>query len=203
MEKVICSGGQVWTSERAATHLNYIRKLWNDVRAADAAGKSLAQIQDEFSLDTEFAFVKQMQVYLDNGDDWVRPQHRAHVNIFYLQGKNLATDFLKKEMKRTTVTDAIRTLRQKLNAGSDIYIDENLVNAFGYELLRSDDVLAAIEIFKFNAERFPESFNVYDSLGEAYMKNGDIEPAIRNYQKSLGINPENTNAQEMLIKLKK
>jgi predicted negative regulator of RcsB-dependent stress response len=43
---------------------------------------------------------------------------------------------------------------------------------------------------------------VYDSLGEAYMKKGDKEKAIENYQKSLGLNPNNTNAREMLKKLK-
>jgi tetratricopeptide (TPR) repeat protein len=201
VEKVICSGNQVWTSDRAAAHLHYIRKLWNDVRKTDTAGKSLARIQEELSLDTEFAFVKQMPVYLNNGDDWVRPQHKAHINIFYLQGKDLATEFLRKEMKQSSMTDALRMLKQQLNAGSRIYYDENLLNAFGYELLRSGSVREAIGIFKFNVELYPESSNVYDSLGEAYMKNGETGPAIQNYTKSLEINPDNTNAREMLNSL--
>jgi tetratricopeptide (TPR) repeat protein len=53
----------------------------------------------------------------------------------------------------------------------------------------------------FNVEAFPESFNVYDSLGEAYMNSGDTEKAIINYQKSLELNLENNNAKEMLKKL--
>jgi len=203
VDKVICSGNQVWTNDRAATHLHYIRKLWHDIRQADAAGKSLARIREELSLDTEFAFVQQMPVYLDNSDKWVRPQHQAHVNIFFLQGKNLATEFLKKEMKQTSVSDALRMLRQQINADSKIYYDENLLNAFGYELLRSGKVPGAIEIFKFNVELYPGSSNVYDSLGEAYMTSGESELAIQNYKKSLEINPENTNAKEMLIRLKK
>ena len=105
-------------------------------------------------------------------------------------------------MEQTSVTDAVRLLRQQLNAGSDIYIDEILMNAFGYELLRSGSVREAIEIFKFNVELYPELFNVYDSLGEAYMKSGESELAIQNYKKSLEINPENSNAKEMLIRLK-
>ncbi len=201
VEKVICSINQVWTSDRAATHLHYIRKLWNDVRKADIAGKSLARIQEALSIDAEYAFVKQMQVYLDNGDEWVRPQHQAHINIFFLQGKNLATEFLKKEMNQTSLTDALRMLKQQLKAGSDIYFDELLINAFGYELLTSGKVREAVEIFKFNVEMFPESSNVYDSLAEAYMKSGESELAIQNYKKSLGINPENSNAREMLMKL--
>ena len=60
----------------------------------------------------------------------------------------------------------------------------------------------AIEIFKLNAEAYPESSNVYDSLGEAYMMNGNTDMAIANYEKSLELNPDNTNAVEKLKELK-
>ena len=58
-------------------------------------------------------------------------------------------------------------------------------------------------IFKLNVELYPESANVYDSLGEAYMNSGNSKKAIKNYQKSLELNPENNNAKEMLIALEK
>jgi len=79
---------------------------------------------------------------------------------------------------------------------------ENQLNVLGYDLLNMGKVKEAIEIFKQNVVSFPESFNVYDSLGEAYMINGDIELAIENYEKSLGINPNNENGLKMLEKLK-
>lgn len=203
VDRVICSGNQLWTKERAATHLHYIRKLWNDVRTADADGKSLAQIHKLLSLDTEYSFVKQMPIYLENNDEWVRPQHQAHINIFFLQGKNLATEFLKKEMEQTSLADALQKLKQERNEGSDLYFDENMINGFGYELLGTGKVSEAIEIFKFNVEQFPESFNVYDSLGEGFMKSGDKENAIRNYKKSLELNQHNENAKEILKALEK
>jgi cytochrome c-type biogenesis protein CcmH/NrfG len=49
---------------------------------------------------------------------------------------------------------------------------------------------------------YPQSGNVYDSLGEAYMKAGQKELAIQNYEKSLQLEPKNENAIEMLKKLK-
>jgi cytochrome c-type biogenesis protein CcmH/NrfG len=61
----------------------------------------------------------------------------------------------------------------------------------------------AIEVFKLNVELHPDSFNVYDSLGEAYMNSGDIKNAVNNYKKSLELNPDNANAKEMLKKLEK
>ena len=60
----------------------------------------------------------------------------------------------------------------------------------------------AIEIFKVNVEEFPGAYNVYDSLGEAYMINGDTKLAIKNYEISLRINPKNDNAKKMIEKMK-
>jgi tetratricopeptide (TPR) repeat protein len=59
----------------------------------------------------------------------------------------------------------------------------------------------AIALFKINVEFYPKSSNVYDSLAEAYMTNGDKDLAIENYKKSLELNPQNSNAREMLKKL--
>ncbi len=61
---------------------------------------------------------------------------------------------------------------------------------------------AAIKIFKFNVELYPGSANVYDSLGEAYLKNGDTALAIKNYEKSLELNLENASAKSALEELK-
>ena len=52
---------------------------------------------DRLSLDNEFAFVKDMQVYRDHGDDWIRPQHEFHVRLFFLQHKNPASEILRSE----------------------------------------------------------------------------------------------------------
>jgi hypothetical protein len=79
---------------------------------------------------------------------------------------------------------------------------ESQLNTLGYQLLQAGMKKEAIEIFKLNVEQFPKSFNVYDSLGEGYMLNGDTKLAIKNYEKSLKLNPANDNAKQMLEKLK-
>jgi predicted negative regulator of RcsB-dependent stress response len=53
-----------------------------------------------------------------------------------------------------------------------------------------------------NTIAYPNSFNAFDSLGEAYMNKGDKVSAIKNYEKSLQIDPANGNAIEMLKRLK-
>jgi len=60
----------------------------------------------------------------------------------------------------------------------------------------------AIEVFKLNVEAFPQSFNVYDSLGEAFAAAGEQELAVKNYEKSLELNPKSQSGIDALKKLK-
>ena len=92
-----------------------------------------------------------------------------------------------------------RELQEQFPAGR---ATENQLNSMGYRLMGRELLSAAIEIFKLNVEIHPQSANVYDSLGEAYMNNGDTDLAIRNYERSLELNPENTNAVQQLEQLR-
>ena len=92
-------------------------------------------------------------------------------------------------------------MRAESEKGSDIKITERDINELGYHLLHGDLLKEAIEIFRLNVAEYPNSWNAYDSLGEAYIKNGDKELAIQNYNKSLELNPQNENAKLILKKL--
>jgi glyoxylase-like metal-dependent hydrolase (beta-lactamase superfamily II) len=78
---------------------------------------------------------------------------------------------------------------------------ENELNTLGYQLLFRDKVDEAIAVLELNVEAYPDAFNTYDSLGEAYMTAGRTAPAIANYERSLELNPDNTNASAMLARL--
>jgi len=55
-------------------------------------------------------------------------------------------------------------------------------------------VQAAIEILKLEVEEYPQYWNAYDSLGDAYKAAGQNGLAIANYKRSLELNPNNSNA---------
>lgn len=59
----------------------------------------------------------------------------------------------------------------------------------------------AIKTFQLNTQAFPNSGNAWDSLAEVNMNAGQIEAAIKQYKKSLELDPLNTNAIKMLEKL--
>ncbi len=88
-----------------------------------------------------------------------------------------------------------------LKQSPDFLVTEAQLNTLGYRLLGLQRVKDAIEIFRPNVAAYPRSANAHDSLGEAYMTDGDREQAARSYRRSLELNPDNANAVEMLRKL--
>lgn len=92
-------------------------------------------------------------------------------------------------------------LKEKFYGSGSYNFGDRALNSFGYVVLRNNDMDGAIKIFKMNAEAFPESANVWDSLAEAYMKSGDMMQAEKFYQKSLELDPLNQNAKDMLKKI--
>ncbi len=80
---------------------------------------------------------------------------------------------------------------------------ESRLNIMGYALLRDEEDSSALKVFMLNVWLFPESANVYDSLGEAYMLSGKRELAIKSYEKALELNPDSKNAREILEHLRK
>jgi len=79
--------------------------------------------------------------------------------------------------------------------------DEGELNSLGYQLIGTKKFKEAISILQLNVEAYPQSSNVYDSLGEAYMDDGVKPLAIANCQKSLELNPKNRGAVVMLQRL--
>lgn len=76
-----------------------------------------------------------------------------------------------------------------------------ILNMVGYELLEMNKVADAIAIFQLNTKMFPGVGNVWDSLGEAYLANGDKAEALTAYKKALVLDPEIPSAQKMVKKL--
>jgi CubicO group peptidase (beta-lactamase class C family) len=74
-------------------------------------------------------------------------------------------------------------------------------NRIGYNLLARDRVIDAIKVFELNVRLFPNSANVYDSLGEAYAAAHRSRDAVASYRKSLELDKNNENAREMLKRL--
>jgi predicted alpha/beta superfamily hydrolase len=125
--------------------------------------------------------------------------HNGISSIFEGYGISYRTVESKKQL-----TKHFQALSQRLSW--DFSPPENLVNRIGYRFLRSrneSDKTKALVFFIFNTENFPNSFNAYDSLGDAHEALGNKKKALENYKKSLVLNPKNENAKFRIEHLQK
>jgi len=103
---------------------------------------------------------------------------------------------------RVDVRSACRAIFNDQQRYRQQYPDlERMINHIGYQYIRLQEINAAVEIFRLNVKLFPESWNVYDSYGEALYKKGQRKAAINSYRKALQINPYSKSSRSMLNKL--
>jgi len=96
--------------------------------------------------------------------------------------------------------DAALTVYREIRPALETSAEQE-INALGYQLLGRGRVSDAITILSMNVEDYPTSWNAYDSLAEAYKEAGDRRRSIELYEKSLDLNPDNTNGIRMLESL--
>jgi len=109
---------------------------------------------------------------------------------------------LQAKMRDEGVQETIAEYRQLKRHYPEEAFTESLLNALGYQLLVQERFADAIAIFKLNVHEYPDAFNPHDSLGEAYMRAGEVESAIEHYERSIELNPDNSNGHQMLKRLR-
>lgn len=82
----------------------------------------------------------------------------------------------------------------------DFNISEIAINVIGYQLIDEKKLKEALEFFKINTELYPNSSNVFDSYGECLLLIGKEKEGLAAYKKSLELDPENINADNILKK---
>lgn len=112
-----------------------------------------------------------------------------------------AADVLRETIQASGIDAAMKKFAEMRPKRDKYIVAEDQINNLGYEYLQAGKIKEAIAVFTLNTEAFPESFNVFDSLGEAYAAAGEKEQATRNYRKSLELNPQSQSGIEALKKL--
>lgn len=133
-------------------------------------------------------------------DDAVGGDHPALTYLDYDRYNSPGREFIKSAVDRN-VPEALADYREKQKK-TGLKIGESKMNDLGYFFMRKQKYDDAIQIFTQNTVDYPDSWNVWDSLAEAWMDKGDKARAIEYYEKSLRLNPGNSNGAEQLKKLK-
>jgi Alpha/beta hydrolase family len=111
--------------------------------------------------------------------------HAPHKPISAVVAATLATEGLARAVTQ------YRELRA--HNEHDYNFAEYQLNWFGRTLLEQDKQADAIAILELNAEQFPNSFDVYDSLGDPYLHMGDKQAAEQSFRRSLQVYPGSDN----------
>lgn len=123
-------------------------------------------------------YALQNNVNLDQALVWIDQAIAQNRNFPAL---NIKAGLLRKSGK---IPEADKLLAEAIAGATEVEL-----NAYGYQLLGQGQHDKAIEILTLNTQRFPKSANAWDSLGEAYATKGDKDNAIKNFKKSLSLNP--------------
>jgi len=135
--------------------------------------------------------------------DYITNNDPALKAILSYTPKQELTEQLMEALNTNDVALAAKRFREFKADPANTYLNvEGRMNSFGYRLMGMNRLDHAIEIFKLNTEAYPQSSNVWDSLGEAYMNKGNKELAIKNYEKSVELDPSNTNAVQIIKRLR-
>ncbi|APY07337.1 peptidase S41 [Winogradskyella sp. J14-2] len=130
-------------------------------------------------------------------------QSDAQPNTHSVKTKNSISQVLKANGHKT-IKERIALYNQLKRKEPNTYNFENKdeITMYGYGLLWENNPREALEIFKLIVEQFPNWYNAYDSLGEAYFNLNKMDLALKNYKKSLAMNPDNFNAEDMIERIK-
>ncbi|MEO8568239.1 MAG: serine hydrolase, partial [Ginsengibacter sp.] len=117
-------------------------------------------------------------------------------------GLSSSIKLLRTELEKSGYKNATNEFEKikKIVAGFELL--ETDINGWGYKLIQQKRITDALEIFKLNIYLYPASANAFDSLGETYAELGNTELAIKNYEQSLKLNPQNSNANSQIQRLK-
>ncbi|WP_250255545.1 serine hydrolase [Chryseobacterium sp. Marseille-Q3244] len=145
-------------------------------------------------------------IMMSNGYNLFPIQHRIINHIASMIDKNLTDDYsladetIISEFSKKNNPDAEK-IYYSIKVKNPKWNFENTLNDIGYILLRNSRIDEAVKVFALNAKENPQSANAFDSLGEGYFSAKNYVLALENYKKSLAINPENTNAVNMIRKI--
>jgi len=131
-----------------------------------------------FGFSSAANYALQNNINLDKGLAWIDQALQQNQNFAF---KNIKSGILRK-LGKTAEADQLMT--EAVATGNEVEI-----NGYGYQLLNQGQNDKAIEILTINTQRYPKSANAFDSLGEAYAIKGDKQNAIKNFKKSLSMNP--------------
>lgn len=156
-----------------------------------------------------FAFSSYIELYPDSDYGVVLLANRpgrtqtelkafAEEALVDMRGKPAAQMALEGALEKADFNDASGVIAKVKQSYPRLNLPEERINSWGYSLLRAGRTGPAVSLFVYNTQHHPQSWNAWDSLGEAYEKANARDKAVASYRRSLALNPDNAHASQQL-----
>ena len=119
----------------------------------------------------------------------------------YEKPKPTFSEFLYNELINKGSENTISNIDQLMKSGGYKLRSDRELNMLGYELLNDKKIDESIAVFEITVKLFPDRANPYDSLGDAFLQNGDAENAIKNFRLALEKDPNFESSKKKLEEL--
>lgn len=181
-----------------AERVNYVKATWAAVNEAAAAGRDLASLQQEYTLAAKFPQLVQARGFHQRFHVWTVQEMWTAVT-----GQQDAAGRIYALIDEGAAESAVREVIDARGAKpARYYYQEPSLIAMGYRFLQEEKVPQSVAMFKAAVAIFPQAWNTYDSLAEALLRAGDTAGAVKNYERSIELNPDNQNGKDALARIR-
>ncbi|MFC1887217.1 alpha/beta hydrolase-fold protein [Candidatus Cloacimonadota bacterium] len=171
------------------TNKFFYMTLGNEPPYMSAIGKFVALVNAKFPKNLDFSYL-----HMPDENHGTIPHKTIYDGLEKLfNGWGLNREIMAKGLE--AIDEHYRKISQKY--GYEVPTPELTINQLGYNYLMRGEVETAIEVFLENVKRFPDSANVYDSLGDGYEANEQFELAKINYAKACELANEDNPSLEV------
>jgi len=130
----------------------------------------------------------------NKGQDFLKNYNEINNELDLLKNEDILNDSLRYDFVTNTLfakdLRLIRTYSKKVSEIGNSWVEKGNYNA-------------AIRVYLIKVKLLPESWDVYEELAEAYMKNNQNDLALINYEKSVKLNPDNEEGKKQIERLLK
>jgi glyoxylase-like metal-dependent hydrolase (beta-lactamase superfamily II) len=193
VERAVGGHSEPMSGDDLRAKVVYLRDVWEGVAAARRDGLTLAVAKERLPFDNKNPALAGL-IRTWQGQDF----HLANIEAAWRMQSESTAQALESLIASRGLEAGVAEYRKTIVGDERYSVAEDELNALGYRYLQNGRTAEAIAVFEINAEAFPRSWNVWDSLAEAHLSRDDQDKAEEFYRKSIALNPDNQNGRNQL-----
>ena len=201
IETVVVTSGP-WPLAEIKARRRYMGDLWREVQEAAKRGASLDQMQQELTIEGHFPYIRDWDVWKNQGAEWCAQEHADNVARFWGQLQKFGAREIFRACQDSGTESALAKYAELTGGRTGEYIVDGLsFDALAGILFNAGFVEAAEAVARRNVESFPDVWQVHFTLGEGLLARGDNAGARAAFGKVLELDPENAPAKQRIDEL--